>query len=359
MKRPSFQFYPDDWTGNGNLKRCSHKLKGVWVDVLCLFHDSEAEYGMLRWPLKEIAQAVGCTVRDLQELRDKSVLKGADPGAQVEPFIYTPRSGRREGEPVTLIAAQPGPLWYSSRMVRDEYVRQVRGEGTRFGDEGGPDPARKPSPKTAPKAAPKPSPNPPFGDGPPSPSPSPAPLDLSPPSVAPAAPAAPAPPAKPKRVRKPKAPEDEGPTVPVWRAYALTFLEVHGVEPVRNAKVNGQLSQLIDRLGKDDAVQVAAFYVRDPLYRAKTHPVDLLLRDAEALRARWAKAERGLPDPATLPRGPLDARTQHRYDRMAEALGHDNPALAGNVTSLTGARQRYDLEAEHVERHSPPRIPRS
>lgn len=149
MKRPSFQFYPGDWTGNSNLRRCSHSEKGVWLDVICLMHD-QTEYGVLRWPLKEIAQAVGCSLSMLRSLVTKGVLKGDDKRME-EPYVYIPRSGRRDGEPVTLLGTQDGPLWYSSRMVKDEYVRTIRGESTRFSDEFG--------------AAPKLSPKPPFGDG--------------------------------------------------------------------------------------------------------------------------------------------------------------------------------------------------
>jgi hypothetical protein len=148
MKRPSFQFYPGDWTSNSNLRRCSHAEKGVWVDVLCLLHDQE-EYGLVRWPLKEIAQAVNCTVAVLRGIVSKGILKGADANEQVEPFIYVPRSGRKDGEPVTLVNAQVGPLWYSSRMVKDEYVRTIRGEMSRFGAGDGETP--KASPKSSPK----------------------------------------------------------------------------------------------------------------------------------------------------------------------------------------------------------------
>lgn len=154
MKRPSFQFYPGDWTSNSNLRRCSHAERGIWIQVLCVMHDSE-EYGIVRWPLKEIAQAVNCSVAALRGLVDKGILKGADKSGRVEAFIYVPRSGRRDGAPVTLIASQGGPLWYSSRMVKDEYVRTIRGESSRFGgDEGDP-----------PKPSPKDAPNPSFGDG--------------------------------------------------------------------------------------------------------------------------------------------------------------------------------------------------
>lgn len=157
MKRPSFQFYPGDWQANSNLRRCSHAEKGVWLDVMCLMHD-QPEYGILRWPLKEIAQAVGCQISALRALSTKGVLKGDDKHL-AEAFVYTPRSGRRDGEPVTLVPTQDGPIWYSSRMVKDEYVRTIRGESTRFGDGNG--------------ESPKASPKPPLGDGSSSPSSSP------------------------------------------------------------------------------------------------------------------------------------------------------------------------------------------
>lgn len=132
MTRPSFQFYPADWQANSNLRRCTRVEKSVWLDVLCLMHDSQ-EYGLLRWSLKEIAVAANCKISELNALVDKGVLKGADAGKTCAPYIYTPRSGRKNGTPVTLIEAQPGPIWFSSRMVRDEHVRKNAGASTRFG----------------------------------------------------------------------------------------------------------------------------------------------------------------------------------------------------------------------------------
>lgn len=125
---------------------------------MCLLHDQE-EYGIVRWSLKEIAQAVNCTVASLRGLVSKGILKGADSPDLVQPFVYVPRSGRKDGEPVTLVCVQPGPIWYSSRMVKDEYVRTIRGESSRFsaGDGDAPKHAPKPSSKDAPK--------PPLDDG--------------------------------------------------------------------------------------------------------------------------------------------------------------------------------------------------
>lgn len=143
--RPAFQFYPADWRNNAKLRRCSPAARGVWVDVLCILHDSD-EYGVLRWPLADIAQAAGATAKLLRELVAKGVLKGADSCA--EAFVFAPRHGGKDGDPVTLVESSSGPCWYCSRFVRDEYVRQRRGANTRFSDDN-------PPPKKAPKAEPK------------------------------------------------------------------------------------------------------------------------------------------------------------------------------------------------------------
>ena len=168
MSRPSFQFYHGDWISNAKLRRCTHEEKGVWIDVLCLMADSD-EFGVLRWPLKEIADAVHCKVAVLHSLIRKGVLKGAEEGRSCEAYIYTPRSGRRMGNPVTLIPAQGGPIWYSSKQVRDDHISRQRALGG----------STKGTGDAAPKVPHDTAPKPPFGvtqgANSPSPTPSPAP----------------------------------------------------------------------------------------------------------------------------------------------------------------------------------------
>lgn len=164
MTRPSFQFYPKDWFGNAKLGRCSLAARGAWMAVLCVLHDSE-EYGVARYPLAELAGAAYVPLKLLRELVDKGVLKGCDTGV-CEAFVYRPRSGRREGAPVTLVAAQAGPIWYSSRLVKDEYVRTLRADAGWSGDGSGePDRPPKRAPNPTPKGAPKVSPKGGFGEG--------------------------------------------------------------------------------------------------------------------------------------------------------------------------------------------------
>lgn len=90
--------------------------------------------------------------------------------------------------------------------------------------------------------------------------------------------------------KKSSAAKPESKTAGIWSAYAFAYQDQYHVEPVRNAKVNGQLSQVIDRIGAEEAPHVAAFYVRhkNAFYVRKMHSVDALLSDCEKLRTEWA-----------------------------------------------------------------------
>ncbi len=163
--RPSFQFYPGDWKKNQKLRFCSWAARGAWIEILGLMHDSP-EYGVLRQPSKSIAQAIGAPVNLINELILQGVMHGCEKGACAS-FEYQAKHGRTLGEKVELVPSQAGPIWYSPRMVKDEYVRTNRGKSTRFGDDFGD------SPKggiganfgDAPEAPPNTSPSRRKGDG--------------------------------------------------------------------------------------------------------------------------------------------------------------------------------------------------
>jgi uncharacterized protein YdaU (DUF1376 family) len=82
---------------------------------------------------------------------------------------------------------------------------------------------------------------------------------------------------------------EAGFTVAVWNAYSGAYRERYNVEPVRNRTVNGQIAQLVSRLGIEAAPAVASFYVHHNFmhYVRAKHPVSLLLRDAEGLHTEW------------------------------------------------------------------------
>jgi hypothetical protein len=74
-----------------------------------------------------------------------------------------------------------------------------------------------------------------------------------------------------------------------WDGYTIAYLERYGVEPVRNAKVNAQVAQLVQRLGADEAPQVAMFYVtiNDSFFIRASHDLGLLVARAEGIRTQW------------------------------------------------------------------------
>lgn len=75
-----------------------------------------------------------------------------------------------------------------------------------------------------------------------------------------------------------------------WNGYADAYQDRYSELPVRNAKANALMKQLVDRLGADEAPMVAAFYVshNGQFYVARGHAVELLVKDAEKLRTEWA-----------------------------------------------------------------------
>ncbi len=81
----------------------------------------------------------------------------------------------------------------------------------------------------------------------------------------------------------------QAPTATTWTAYAQAYLERYGVEPTRNATVNGQLAQFVTRVPVAEAAQIAVFFVRHNkhFYISSRHAVGALLRDAEGLRTEW------------------------------------------------------------------------
>jgi hypothetical protein len=132
MDRPAFQFYVKDWKTNLKLRRCSEAARGAWIEILCLLHCSP-EYGVARFPLVELAAAAGVTMRSANELVRREVLKGGD--ENVPEMTHTPTHGGRVFPPEILLEKSASAMWYSSRMVVDEWARRRKGASTRFDSE--------------------------------------------------------------------------------------------------------------------------------------------------------------------------------------------------------------------------------
>ena len=87
---------------------------------------------------------------------------------------------------------------------------------------------------------------------------------------------------------------EEAKTAATWKAYSQAFSKRYGEMPPRNAMVSGVLSKFIDRIGRDEAPDVAAFYVghSNAYYVNSGHAVQAMLRDAEKLRTEWASGQK-------------------------------------------------------------------
>jgi hypothetical protein len=120
VKKPWLKFYVRDWIANPKLSKAPWALRGIWCHVLCLLW-MEEEAGIVREDLATLARMVGCRRRELADLADRRILKGTDGPVFADPFTYKPKRGPL----VTLIEAQPGPLWFSSRMVVEAHLAAV------------------------------------------------------------------------------------------------------------------------------------------------------------------------------------------------------------------------------------------
>lgn len=115
----------------------------------------------------------------------------------------------------------------------------------------------------------------------------------------------PAPAPKPRKAAEPKA---ELPTVGTWKAYSQAYGVRYHTDPLRNAMVNGQLANLVARLGAEVAPAVAAFYVRsnNARYVGAGHSIGMLLMDAEKLHTEWKTGQQGAHTQARLVSCPAD-----------------------------------------------------
>jgi hypothetical protein len=76
----------------------------------------------------------------------------------------------------------------------------------------------------------------------------------------------------------------------VWESYKSAYFNRYKVEPVRNAKVNSNISQIASRLGVE-AIEVVKFYLthNDSFYLKNLHAVSLCLKDCESLRTQMVR----------------------------------------------------------------------
>lgn len=79
-----------------------------------------------------------------------------------------------------------------------------------------------------------------------------------------------------------------------WQSYCAAYVDRYGVEPVRNARVNRNVADLVGRLGATEAPAVAGWYLthNGSDYVRAQHSVGMLLAHCEGLRTQWATGRR-------------------------------------------------------------------
>lgn len=102
-KLPAMQFYPGDWLKDPNLRGVSLAAKGLWIDMLCLMHESDRR-GYLLNNGKPITQ-------------DKLARMTGSSSEEVSQCLG-------ELEDSGVFSCTPHGCIYSRRMVRDEERRQ-------------------------------------------------------------------------------------------------------------------------------------------------------------------------------------------------------------------------------------------
>ena len=113
-----------------------------------------------------------------------------------------------------------------------------------------------------------------------------------------------------------------------WTAYARAYGERHGVTPVRNAKVNGNVKQLVKRLGHVEAPLVAAWFltVNERYVVQNMHDLGALLARCEAYRTQWATGRQ-----VTQTSAMQQDQTQSNVSAADEAIDNLRARRAGNA----------------------------
>lgn len=112
-----------------------------------------------------------------------------------------------------------------------------------------------------------------------------------------------------------------------WTAYATAYKNRYGVEPLRNAQVNGIISKFVKAVGKEDAPSIARYFINisNQFYIQKLHTVKLLIADADAIRTQWltnrnvTTSQARQADTMQTAKSSVDGVLERRAKRQAEA----------------------------------------
>jgi len=109
---PAFQFYPADWLNDIKLQSCSLEAQGLLINLMCLMHQSK-KYGYL---LINDHNPSNKEVSHLLRLHHKTYQ-----ARLIELLLYG------------VLRKDNNDIIYCERMVKDEYIREVRREAGKLG----------------------------------------------------------------------------------------------------------------------------------------------------------------------------------------------------------------------------------
>ena len=73
MSNPWLKFYPSDWRADPALRVCSIGARGLWMEMLCLMHDSQARGSLMGngrpGTPRQLAPRAGCSIDEVQTAR--------------------------------------------------------------------------------------------------------------------------------------------------------------------------------------------------------------------------------------------------------------------------------------------------
>lgn len=80
----------------------------------------------------------------------------------------------------------------------------------------------------------------------------------------------------------------------IWESYYNAYRLRYGIDPIRNAAVNSQVSKLREKVGFDTAVALVKFYLthNKSFYLQNTHTFGHCLSDAETLRTQFLRDQK-------------------------------------------------------------------
>jgi len=130
--------------------------------------------------------------------------------------------------------------------------------------------------------------------------------------------------------KKPKlTPEETEANKATWTAYATAYKNRYGVEPLRNAQVNGIISKFVKAVSQEDAPSIARFFINisNQYYVLKLHDIKIMLADAGAIRTQWltnrtvTTSQARQADTMQTAKSSVDGVLERRAKRQAEAMG--------------------------------------